>query len=378
MTGPPTEMGTAPATRQNGPPTDPGTAPATTTHALSELYTTAYLILFAILGTLARVGLTALTTYPGAPVTFGVVWANFGGCVVMGFLVADRGLFRTTTTASSTNDSAVADKEQGRDESAKSHLAFKKTLPLYNGLATGFCGSFTSFSSFVADAFLAISNDLVSPAATHDPSRAGGYSFMALLGVLLSNTCLSLGGLFAGAHLAAALGPWTPSLRYASTRRVLDPLAVFLGWGCWVGAVAMAAVPPHDAWRGRVLFALVFAPLGCMARYYLSAQLNGRAPSFPLGTFAANVGGTAVLGMTYDLAHVPLGGVVGCQVLQGVQDGFCGCLTTVSTWVVELTTLPRRGAYVYGVASVVAGLVVMIAIMGGLRWTDGFHGLMCT
>ncbi|KAK6851872.1 hypothetical protein PG995_011997 [Apiospora arundinis] len=74
--------------------------------------------------------------------------------------------------------------------------------------------------------------------------------------------------------------------------------------------------------------------------------------------------GTAVLGMAWDLAHVPSGGVIGCQVLQGIEDGFCGCLTTVSTWVSELTGLRRRNAYIYGLASVVVGLALMVAIMG--------------
>ena len=161
-------------------------------------------------------------------------------------------------------------------------------------------------------------------------------------------------------------------------RRVMDNAAVVLGWGCWLGAVLMSIFPPHAEWRGVATFALVFAPLGCLARFWISLKLNGRVPSFPLGTFAVNIIGTAVLGMCWDLAHVPLGGVVGCQVLQGVEDGFCGCLTTVSTWVAELTALRMRHAYTYGLASLLAGLAVLVAIMGGLRWSDGWEGLLCT
>lgn len=100
--------------------------------------------------------------------------------------------------------------------------------------------------------------------------------------------------------------------------------------------------------------------------------------SFPLGTFSVNVFGTAVLGMAWVLAHVPLGGTVGCQVLQGVEDGFCGCLTTVSTWVAELSALRRRHAYAYGAVSVGVSLAVLVIIMGGLRWTRGFGELLCT
>jgi fluoride ion exporter CrcB/FEX len=67
--------------------------------------------------------------------------------------------------------------------------------------------------------------------------------------------------------------------------------------------------------------------------------------------------GTTILGMCWDLQRAPLaaargtsigGGILGCQALQGIQDGFCGCLTTVSTWVLELMSLRRRHAYIYG------------------------------
>ena len=374
----------------------------------TEIYTVSHLIFFAILGTLARLGLQALTLYPGAPVTFSSVWPNFAGSLVMGFLSEDRMLFRHEWGVARYHQHILraqrrgaADEEDGgvtrsgRHEAElaaelaaakKAHMAAKKTIPLYIGLATGFCGSFTSFSSFIRDLFLAASNDLPVPDTSPDiVSRNGGYSFMACMAVLIGTVGLSLGGLFIGSHLAIALEPWTPSFPFQLTRRVLDPLAAFLGWGCWLGAVLLSALPPDrdahpgaaETWRGRATFALVFAPLGCLLRFYVSMHLNPLRAAFPLGTFAVNVFGTAVLGMAWDLAHAPLGGVVGCQVLQGVEDGFCGALTTVSTWVAELASLGRKRAYVYGGTSVVVGFCVMVAIMGGLRWSQGFESIMC-
>lgn len=363
----------------------------------TQIYTVSYLILFSFLGTLARLGLQWLTNYAGAPV-FPSVWFNFGGSLVMGFLSEDRMLFRHewgTPTYEHQIQKATRDEESGGSGSGsgsgggdpavdlpaakKAHLATKKTIPLYIGLATGFCGSFTSYSSFMRDAFLAVSNDLTygSSSSTTVP-RNGGYSFMALLAVIIITVTASLSGLFVGAHLALALEPVTPSLPFLVTRRVADRLAVLLAWGCWAGAVVLAAVPPADHWRGVAVFSLVLAPAGTLARFYASLWLNGLRPAFPLGTFAANVLGTAVLGMSWDLQRVPsLGGVVGCQVLQGVEDGFCGCLTTVSTWVAELAGLRRRHAWVYGTASVVVGFAIMVAVMGGLRWSDGFAALRC-
>ncbi|KAF3770323.1 hypothetical protein M406DRAFT_228616, partial [Cryphonectria parasitica EP155] len=354
----------------------------------AQLYTISYLVFFSLLGTLARLGLQWLTNYPGAPV-FPSVWFNFGGSVVLGFLSEDRMLFRDewgTPTYELAIQQARSAESNGSDATAvvdlaaakKAHQAAKKTIPLYIGLATGFCGSFTSFSSFVRDVFLALSNDLTVPGSTAATvPRNGGYSFMALMAVVIVTVTASLSGLFIGAHLAIVSEPTIPSLPYSFMRTFADRLAVLLGWGCWVGALLLTLMPPHDYYRGDATFALLFAPLGCLARFYVSLALNGRRSSFPLGTFAVNVLGTAVLGVAYDLQRVPLGGMIGCQALQGVEDGFCGCLTTVSTWVSELASLRRSHAWLYGAASVLVSLGVMVAVLGGLRWTHGFATLQC-
>ncbi|CVL09726.1 related to chromosome condensation protein (CrcB) [Fusarium proliferatum] len=366
-----------------------------TSELLTSLYMHSYLVLFAILGVLARLGLTALTRYSATPVIFNTIWANFSGSIVMGFLAEDRKLFRNEWGIPTYDEAIKRAKQKQKDEAngsgssqqidvdldaaKRAHLATKKTIPLYIGMATGFCGSFTTFSSFIKDVFLALSNELKTPGWSESPtSRNGGYSFMAMLAVIITTVSLSLSGLFLGAHLAIGLERVTPSIPFSLSRRVLDPLGVFLGWGCWLGAVLLAIFPPHNAWRGQALFALIFGPLGCLLRFYLSLYLNGKVKTFPLGTFTANVFGTVILGMSWDLAHVPVGGVIGCQVLEGMEDGFCGCLTTISTWVAELSTLRRRSAWIYGTASVVTALVLMIAIMGGLRWSDGYSKLLCT
>ncbi|OAA74730.1 CrcB-like protein [Akanthomyces lecanii RCEF 1005] len=381
------------AQQQHTPPEEKAQGTVQVSRLATQLYTLSHLVLFSLLGTLARVGLSHLTTYPGAPTIFPTLWANVGGSLVMGFLTEDRKLFRHEWGATSTYDQllrrARAAKTDNNDEkrasidlaaAKRAHLATKKTIPLYIGLATGFCGSFTSFSTFIRDVFLALSNDMVSPDlhGLAPPHRNGGYSFMALLAVVIETVGLSVGAYVAGMHLGAALEPHTPSIPFRLGRGVIDKLAVLLGWGCWLGAVLLAIFPPHDRWRGTVVFALVFAPLGCLARFYLSMLLNSRRPSFPLGTFAANMLGTAVLGMAWDIAHsTGAGGVLGCQLLQGIEDGFCGCLTTVSTWVSELSSLRRKSAYIYGTVSVVLATVLMIVIMGSLRWTQGFAPLQC-
>ncbi|KAK2805290.1 hypothetical protein FQN49_008830, partial [Arthroderma sp. PD_2] len=163
-------------------------------HYATRLYTVSYLIFFAILGTLARIGLQALTVYPGAPITTGVTWANVGGCLLIGFFAEDRNIFREEW-----GNGGVKEKSNGNGDGSRQqppgaycngdedidgwlarHKAVKKTIPLYIGLTTGFCGSFTSFSSFILDAFRALSNILPNPNTRSIAPRNGGYSFMAV------------------------------------------------------------------------------------------------------------------------------------------------------------------------------------------------------
>ena len=196
--------------------------------------------------------------------------------------------------------------------------------------------------------------------------------------MLIVHVAVSLGALQVGANAALALDRAMPTLPFKFVRRYFDPLMALVGCGSWLGAVWLSIWPPANDWRGRVTFALVFAPPGCLLRFYASKHLNSRLPSFPLGTFFVNVFGTAILGMCYDLQHSgSVRSLAGCQVLEGVIQGFCGCVTTVSTWVVELDTLRRRHGYIYGLASVSLAFGFLVVIMGSLEWTKGFVAPVC-
>ncbi|KMU75638.1 hypothetical protein CISG_04812 [Coccidioides immitis RMSCC 3703] len=321
----------------------------------------------------------------------------------MGFFAEDRNIFREEwgqqqNTEKHGNGFSSEENQGGTspENNLKLHKAVKKSIPLYVGLTTGFCGSFTSFSSFMGDVFLALSNDLPNPNTGSILPRNGGYGFMAVVAIILYTISLSLSSLGFGAHLAVALDHFTPTLPFIVTRRIIDRSMVVLGFGCWLGAVFLAIWPPdrHNGidqnWRGRAVFATVFAPLGCLLRYYVSLFLNARIPAFPLGTFTVNMLGTMILGMCFDLKHaasvvaVPasttafsVGRLTGCQVLNGVLDGFCGCTTTVSTWIAELYSLELRHAYRYGLLTIGLALSFLVVIMGSMRWTVGFAVPVC-
>ncbi|KAI5290586.1 hypothetical protein KEM54_001084, partial [Ascosphaera aggregata] len=279
----------------------------------TNLYTISYLIFFSLWGTLARLGLHTLTFYSGAPVTTGILWANVGGCVVMGFFTEDKKIFaqewgnrshENTTPKDFSANGQVAEKDNDTAPPSdpagllKTHKAVKKTIPLYIGITTGFCGSFTSFSTYMSDTFLAMSNDLKNPNSPNIIHRNDGYGVMSFLAVILYTVAMSLAALYFGAHFSQAITSFTPTIPFKFMRKVLDRLMIFLAFGCWLGAILLAIWPPdrhsqaEQFWRGRAVFALVFAPIGCLGRFYASMILNPIALTFPLGTFACNVFGS--------------------------------------------------------------------------------------
>lgn len=370
--------------------------------ALTQLYIVSYLVFFSIFGVLARIGLQALTIYPGALVPNTDLWANVGGCFIMGMLREDRLLFRrhwrehvekakkNASPSSADSGSAVdtndtLDRENIMDAARESFTSARTGIPAYVGLTVGFCGSFTSFASICRDGFLAIANGInnasISTKTTGVVSRTrpSGDSVMALLAVIILEVGLSIVALTCGAHFATLLARPAEQVPVLNLSRMLNPLIVVLGFGCWLGAVLMTIFPVHELWRGRVLFSIVFAPLGALLRFQLSVRMNKLVKSFPLGTFAANVFGSCVMAMSYDLQMSSVGSMIlSCQVLQGVIDGFCGALTTVSTWVLELDTLRLKHAYFYGACSIFAGVCCFTVVMGSVKWTIGFVAPTCS
>ena len=281
---------------------------------------------------------------------------------------------------SSTQSPTKRDKEAAK----QAYMASRSGIHGFIGLTVGFCGTFTSFADIIRDAFLALSNDLNTAAFSSQVAsqvsrpRPDGYSVLATIAVLWIEVCMSLAALSLGAHLGIASHRWVHVLPNVSCERFLNITVIFLGWGCWIGSIIMAVWPPFQAWRGQAVFAVMFAPLGAIMRLHVSKLLNPKIASFPLGTFVSNVFGTCVLGVLWDLQHSGPGhALVSCQLLQGVTDGFCGGVTTVSTWALELKGLRTWHACVYGSLSIAISLALLVAIMGSLRWTEGFAAPSC-
>lgn len=96
------------------------------------------------------------------------------------------------------------------------------------------------------------------------------------------------------------------------------------------------------------------AGLGAPARYLVDRTVQARHRSaMPWGTVCVNVGGSFVLGVLMGLAS---GRGLPDGVLVGLGTGFCGALTTYSTFGYETLRLLETGARRYAALNVVVSL----------------------
>lgn len=100
---------------------------------------------------------------------------------------------------------------------------------------------------------------------------------------------------------------------------------------------------------------LLGGALGAPLRYLTDLMVQTRHDTFfPWGTFSVNVFGSLVLGVT--AASVSIGGAPAwVQVLVGT--GFCGALTTFSTFGFETYRLIEDGSWLEAGVNVLASLV---------------------
>lgn len=103
------------------------------------------------------------------------------------------------------------------------------------------------------------------------------------------------------------------------------------------------------------LLVIVGAMVGAPMRYLTDRTVQSRHDTvFPWGTFAVNVVGSVVLGVVTGAATA---GAASDHVQLLVATGFCGALTTYSTFSYETLRLAEEGAGFFAVANVVAGVV---------------------
>ncbi|KAF8450606.1 CrcB-like protein-domain-containing protein [Boletus edulis BED1] len=280
-----------------------------------------------ILGVLARLGLQALVTYDGESI-FSLAYVQATGCFIMGIALGMKAPFGNFYG------------------------------PLYTAVTTGFCGSLTTFSGWQVDIF----DSWVNSGQFH---RAGLGDFIDGLTKTWVTLLLSLASLMFGVHVSGSILPYLPTLRppKKNVRYCLTFLSILTYAATFPAYFRLPANYRHQATA-----ALLFSFPGTLTRYLLSINLNPRIKLFPLGTFIANMLGTALLGAFHVVQGVPSVSPDACSLLQGLGDGYCGCLTTVSTFAAEVDALAGWKASLYVTLSWVVGQLLLLVIMGSSFW----------
>ena len=112
-------------------------------------------------------------------------------------------------------------------------------------------------------------------------------------------------------------------------------------------------------WKSVVAIA-VGAVLGALLRWHLGNRLNALFPSIPPGTVVANLIGAYVIGVA--IAFFAAAPAISPEWRLMIITGFCGALTTFSTFSVEISDLLQRGQLALAAGAVavhVAGSVLL-------------------
>ena len=92
------------------------------------------------------------------------------------------------------------------------------------------------------------------------------------------------------------------------------------------------------------------ATLGCLFRWWLALQLNRLFPTIPPGTLAANLIGGYIIGVA--IGYFALNAAAPPEWRLFVMTGFCGGLTTFSTFSAEVVTLLTRAQIGFAFAEI--------------------------
>ena len=105
-----------------------------------------------------------------------------------------------------------------------------------------------------------------------------------------------------------------------------------------------------------LLLVVAGAALGAPARFLTDRWVQSRHDSvFPWGTFAVNAVGSFILGAVLGAAAA---GGLSPHVVAAVGTGFCGALTTYSTFSYETVRLVEDGALRYALFNALGSLAV--------------------
>lgn len=125
-------------------------------------------------------------------------------------------------------------------------------------------------------------------------------------------------------------------------------------------------------WKGILAIGLG-GGLGALLRWWLGLTLNAYFPTIPPGTLAANLIGAYVVGMA--VAFFATYSALAPEWRLLIITGFCGGLTTFSTFSAEVVTLMQQGRALWALgaagAHLIGSIVMTFAGIGTVVWIRG-------
>ena len=365
--GTPAKGASASAFAADAPPPASPRAPEATP-LIEHLLTWCVISLGGYAGALIRVGFQYYRGGGPAPAVFTVMYAQVLGCAILG-------------AASQFQARAMAGPRLHR-------LAYVFT-------ASGLCGSITTFSTWMFEGhklgLLQLDRSYGSVGNSYHGGRLLEYCLGLWEGVVLPLAALHAGQHAGQAYLARAAAQAAEA--HARAQALLPegapplpplpaapPPGALRHWHAYAEAAILAAyaaatalvvaLPALLGWE-FLAWTCALGALGAYARFCLAAW-NAAPPSwpplccapvhrclgsdrglFPLGTFAANAAGSWALAAVVAASKLRASyhNLPAQALLYGLATGFCGCLTTMSTFALELHSLPRGAGYFYAGAS---------------------------
>ena len=119
-----------------------------------------------------------------------------------------------------------------------------------------------------------------------------------------------------------------------------------------------------------ILAISVGASLGALLRWWRGLVLNGLFPTIPPGTLVANLVGGYLVGLA--IAFFATYSAMAPEWRLLIITGFCGGLTTFSTFSAEIVTLLQQGraawAFLAAASHLLGSVVMTFAGIGTMLW----------
>ncbi|XP_059072504.1 uncharacterized protein LOC131044345 [Cryptomeria japonica] len=262
-------------------------------------------------------------------------------------------------------------------------VAFKRNISIFSealaiGLSSGLMGSITTFTSWIQ----AMVN-----LATKGHWITGIFGL--LLGMELAQMSLELGiestKLITYAHIQIKKKQlaltWMPSSEHYQCGLYGFILFMFIFAILWGGSLVLLVFNFTSQHKAKLWMACMVGPFGVWARWYM-ARLNGQGIGakkhlkwLPIGTLLTNLM-TSIVMAALSTIHQVVKDRTGKIVIESLQLGFLGCMSTVSAFVVEVRAMHQSNhswrAYVYILLSLFPAFIFGILIYSIPTWSRGY------